>query len=89
MNWPMMTIGHDQKNAGPAWLEADAEVAVRPGRDADEAERDREVRQEPERPSQLRLDPQRSQVGVVALRLILDRFRHDLLLLPPRLPARD
>ena len=19
MNWPMMTIGHDQKNAGPAW----------------------------------------------------------------------
>src|SRR4029079_17793840 len=20
MNWPMITIGHDQKNAGPAWL---------------------------------------------------------------------
>ena len=39
----------------PAEAEADAEVAERPGRDADEAEREREVREEPERPVQLRV----------------------------------
>ena len=48
--------------------DADAEVAERPGRNADEAERDREVRQEPQ--GSLRssgLMPEGSQVGVVAL----------------------
>ena len=80
-----MTSGHAQKIAGPPTPNADGLVRERSGRDADVAERDREVRQEPERALQLGLDPERAQVRVVSRCdvLGLGRTRHDLLLLPP------
>ena len=69
--------------------EPERDERERPGRDADVAERDREVRQEAERPLQLRLDPQRPQVGIVSRRLVrlVVWTRHDLP--PPFRPRRQ
>ena len=54
-------LSTDDDEPGPVegWAtqpDTDAVIAERPGRDADECERDGEVRQEPEGPPQLRLD---------------------------------
>ena len=65
MNWPMIDDRPRPEERRPGLPDPDREVAVRTGRDADEAERDREVREEPEGPPELRLDPQRAQMRVV------------------------
>ena len=73
----------------PAQADADAEVAERPGRDADEAERDREVRQEPEGSLQLGLDAQRSQMGVVSRGDVRVRYQVPTRSPPPTAPPGE